>query len=296
MGRVCAPYTFLGDRMLEETADPWREILRDTINAHTVWPVPGAQFRVALNSAAHKRALQFPPAGEPRMRFVQLLERYPDVVAILRRPGQDILVAPAGRSELLAKGIQNEFYGIRHDLFGAFTIVSENRPYYDKAVDRVEWLNAGEEPASGSTWIPVERPTSTGEVKLRRDFAESPENSASRSLLLNALESPLPFQAWSGAIKATGLQRSWHVFRTKRLQEKIQRWARDNGIEWKEAWLTERPTAFTPMKSRPSFSVPLQRKDGDPVQLLFSGLDAADMQRISIPLDLVLKAISSSKG
>jgi hypothetical protein len=283
------------DLVSEEAVDPWREVLRDIISTRTAWPAPGAQLRVALNSAARKRALQFPPVGEPGLRFVQLLERYPDVVSILRRPGQDVLVAPAGRSDLLAMGIQNEFYGIRFDLFGAFTIVSDNRPYYDKAADRVEWFSAGEEPVSGGTWIPIESATSTAEVKLRRDFAESAENSASRSILLKTLEGPFPFRAWSGAIKETGLQRSWHVFRTKQLQEKIQRWARDNGIEWKDAWLTERSTAFTPMKSTPSIREPLQRKDGDPVQLLFSGLDAADMQRISIPLDLVLKAIASSK-
>jgi len=87
--------------MSEDTADPWREILREAIQANPTRPVVGTHFRAAIKSAASKRGLQFPPFGEPELRFIQLLERYPDVVAILRRPGQDFLVGPVGRSDLL---------------------------------------------------------------------------------------------------------------------------------------------------------------------------------------------------
>ena len=281
--------------MSEESANKWRDVLREAISSCTPLPVPGTQLKGALDSSAAKRALRFPPTEEPTLRFIELLERYPDVVSILRRRGQDFLVAPAGKSNLLTDGIRNESYGIRRDLFDAFTRVSDSQPSYSKTKDCIEWHIAGEGQTLGGEWVPIQTTTMAAEVQLRRDFAEIAENSASRSLLLNALEGPIPFRAWSLTIKTAKLQRNWHSFRTKRLQEKIQRWASDNGIEWKGTWLTDRPTPYIPTKSPVSSSALVKHEESDPVRVLFSGLDVADMQRISIPLDLVLKIISSSK-
>ena len=232
--------------MSEETTDLWREILREAIQVNSTQPVIGTHFRAAIDSAADKRGLQFPPSGEPELRFIQLLERYPDVVSILRRPGQDFLVGPAGRSDLLVKGIQTRPYGIRHDLFQAFTTVSHNRPYYDKSADQVVWQKPGEAQVLPDSWVAIEPTTEAAETQMRRDFAETlAEQSARRSQLLDALTHPLPLQAFGRAVKDAGLQREWHSFRTERVLERIQRWARDKQIEWKDAWLTEGPTAYT---------------------------------------------------
>jgi len=132
---LCPIYFFvhLGGSVSEVSADPWRAILQEALATNPP-PVVGTHFRSAVDTAAAKHELRFPPAGQPVLRFIQLLERYPDVVSILRRPGQDFLVAPSDRADLLAKGIQDRFFGIRNDLFQAFTIISENQAFYDKAL------------------------------------------------------------------------------------------------------------------------------------------------------------------
>ena len=283
--------------MSEEMTDRWREIVHEAIQANSTQPVMGTHFRAAIDSAASKRGLQFPPSGEPALRFIQLLQRYPDLVSILRRPGQDFLVGPAGRSDLLVKGIKKgRFYGIRHDLFQAFTTVSHNRPYYDKSADQLVWQTPGEGQAMPDSWVPIEPTTEAAEIQLRRDFAETrEEQSTIRSQLLGALTNPAPLSVFGRAVREAGLQREWHSFRTERLLEKIQRWAKDKQIQWKDAWLTEGPTDYT-RKNETSLSSDTRiRTEDDPLQVLFSGLNAADIQRISIPLDLVLKAISSPK-
>jgi hypothetical protein len=157
---------------LGETVDSWQEILREAIGGRT-HPLIGTHFRAAVGSLASKRGLQFPPPEEPGLRFIQLLERYPDVVSVLRRPGQDFLVAPAGRSDLLAGEIQQRLYFIRPDLFGAFTVVTNDHLHYDKARDRVVWQKAGDTPPSPDSVVPIEPTTMAAELQLRRDFAET---------------------------------------------------------------------------------------------------------------------------
>ncbi len=284
--------------MSEETDDPWRGILSEAITANSTGPVIGTHFRNAVRIAASKRGLQFPPVEEPELRFVQLLERYPDVVSLLRRPGQDFLVVPPGRSDLLAAGIQQQPYGIRRDLFVAFTLVSDRRPYYDKAADGVLWKGPGEANSLPESLVPIEPATEEAEIQLRSDFANTvPEQR--KSPLLTALSNPHPLQVFGRKVKEAGLQRSWHIFRTERMVGKIQRWASLKQIEWKDAWLTERPPDYYRKMQASSSEAPIReapiRVEGDPLKLLFSALDAADIQRISIPLDLVLKAISPPK-
>ena len=284
--------------MSEETVDSWSEILREAIQANSTQPVVGTQFRAAIDSEASKRGLGFPPSDEPGLGFIKLLQRYPDVVSILRRPGQDFLVVAAGRSDLLAKSIGRRLYGIRPDFFQAFTTVgynSLNRPYYDRSTDQVVWQKPGEEQALPESWVPIELTTEAVEIQLRRDFTETPEQAATRSQLLEALANSLPLPAFGKAVKKAGSQREWHSFRTERVLAKIQRWATENQIEWNDAWLTEGTSGYAWKKGASLSSRTPTHSEVDALQILFPGLDAADIQRISIPLDLVLKAISSSK-
>ena len=284
--------------MSEETVDSWREILREAIQESSTQPVVGTCFRAAIDSAASKRDLQFPPSDEPELGFIELLQRHPDVVSILRRPGQDFLVVAAGKSDLLAKSIEGRLYGIRPDLFQAFTSVGYNspdRPYYDKNTGQVAWRKPGEGQALPESWIPIELTTEGAEIQLRRDFAGGVEQAATRTQLLEAVMNSLPLSAFGKAVKKAGSQREWHSFRTERVLEKIQRWATDKQIEWNDTWLTERPSDYAWKKQASLSSGTPTHAEADPLRVLFSGLDAADIQRISIPLDLVLKAISSSK-
>ena len=282
--------------LLVAVEDQWREILREVIQDNSSQSIIGTHFRALIAAASSKRGLQFPPATEPGLRFIQLLERYPDIVSILRRPGQDFLVVPAGRSDLLARGIQGQLYGIRPDLFQAFTSMGSNRPYYDKETDQVVWRKPADDQVVPESWIPIEPSTERSEVKLRSDFGEILEGQSSlRSRLLKALDNPHPLQAFSRVVKEAGLQRQWHSFRTEHLVEKIQSWAKSTGIGWKDAWLTKGPTDET-WKQRPAV-VPEGPATAlcDPLQIFLSGLEPADVQRINIPLDLVLKVISASK-
>jgi hypothetical protein len=226
---------------------------------------------------------------------MQLLERYPDVVSIMRRPGEDFLVAPAGKSDLLAKGIQGRFFSVRNDLFQAFTTVADARPYYDRSADAVVWQRPGDEPKLPESFVAMEPATGEAETQLRRDFAENHATPAARPQLLAALTRPQPFSGFSRAVRDAGLQRAWHGFRTNRLVEKLQNWATAHQIEWKNAWLTEGWADRAAKNPAIPVGGAVARSEEDPLRVLISGLDAVDMQRISIPLDLVLKAISSSK-
>jgi len=280
----------------QEAPDQWREVLRSAIQASSSESVLGTHFRVALNAAAKERGLQFPPKNEPELRLIQLLQRYPDVVSVMRRPGQDFLVAPTGKSDLLAQRIQDRLYGIRHDLFEAFTTIGGAQPYYDKSQDQIVW-HGHDENSMPVDYVPIEQTIEATEIEMRRDFiATISGRPTTAEALESALASPRPLQAFGRAVKEAALQREWHSFRTKRVVDKIQRWASDHQIAWKDAWLTEALNGYSwKSPGAPSPSEESIAAEGDPLQSLFSGLDAADLQRISIPLDLVLKAIAKSR-
>ncbi len=285
-----------------EAADPWRQVLRDALGENVTQPVVGTRFRSAVDTAAAKHGLQFPPSNEPDLRFIELIQRHSDVVSIHRRPGQDFLVVPAGRSDLVAGVTLGRLYRIREDLFEAFTIITadgEGRPYYDKELDKVVWKKwIGAPVGLPDSLVAIDPATLQGEIELRRDFVASlPQQSDARSRLSEALTTPRPLQSFGRVVKEVGVQREWHTFRSDRLLLRIQSWAKDHGIEWKDAWLTEGSTREPSLrpKNLEVLASASTRSERDPLQVLFSGLDAADIQRIAIPLDLVLKAISLSR-
>jgi hypothetical protein len=303
MGLLCPIYFFrtLGKHVPQETQatnDPWPEILREAVTADP-GPVVGTHFRAAVDIAAARHNVRFPPTDEPALRFIQLLERYSGVVSVLRRPGQDFLVAPAGRPELLASGIRDQLFGIRHDLFQAFTIISENRPFYEKLRDRVVWRGAQEVQEVSEGMVPIHPATLEAELALRQDFASGIEE-PSQSRLLSSLRESMPLQAFGKAVQVGRLQVQWHSFRTERVLDKIQRWATEKGLEWKDSWLTQDRS----IRRREDHSLAATKQVNDsgrnhmpsePLQLLLAGLDAADLQRIFVPFDLVLKALSARR-
>jgi hypothetical protein len=282
----------------EEAASAWRETLREAVAANPA-PVVGTHFRVAVDVAAARHHLQFPPVDEPRLRFIQLLERYSDVVSILRRPGQDFLVAPAERADLLARQVQDRLFGIRQDFFQAFTIISDNQPFYDKTADRVIWRSVEDGQVVPDSLVSIEPATPATEIELRRDFTQGIQE-PSQSLLLKALQDPLPLQAFGRKVQEAKLQIQWHSFRTKRVLARMQRWASEKNIEWKDVWLTQGRPGYSGKDRESAVSAQSGRVDSshterEALHMLFSGLDAADIQRIAIPLDLVLKVLSAAK-
>lgn len=74
----------------------------------------------------------------------------------------------------------------------------------------------------------------------------------------------------------------------------LQQWAKAEGLEWNDSWLTESPSANAPR--RPAMPTRDSLGHIDALQALLNGLDDNDVQRISVPLDLVLKAIAAARS
>jgi len=163
----------------------------------------------------------------------------------------------------------------------------------------VVWKEPVEGQTSPDSLVPIDPATLSSEIQLRGDFIATIEEPL-RSQLSKTLEDSRPLQTFGKVVQETQLNILWHSFRTKRVLEKIQRWASEKKVEWKDAWLTQGRTVNRGKEREfglpaPSGHLEGRRTEGDPLHLLFSGLDAADIQRISIPLDLVLKVLSARK-
>jgi len=276
-----------------EVDTEWSEILRQAVGIEPAQPIVGSRFRKIVSELAAERGRSFPPEGESALKFIQLLERWPEIVSIMRRPGQDFIVAPAGDSDVLTNEIKDQLFGIRRDLFDAFTTISKALPLYDKTQDRVVW-RSGEIAAHlvTSNFVPIPKSSEEDAIQLRREFAES-RLEAVRVSLIASLSDGKPLQAFGRAIKQTGLQIEWHSFRTKRVLEQLQQWANSNGIEWKAVWLTGKDDRARSVQLRSCEQT--SAIDQDALKALLSSLEPADMQRISIPLDLVIKAFKHSQ-
>ncbi len=281
--------------MQEQEVDPWAAILLEAVSTGVAEAIVGTKFRQAVARAASQRGVEFPPPEEPKLRFIQLLQRYPTVLSVLRRPGQDFLVIPAGRSDLVAKR-DEALYAIRPDLFRAFTTISRGQPdekhaNYDPSTDSVIWR--GEESGASGCGVPVPLTTQEAELLLRREFAQvTKDPSAASEELLAALSSTSPLQAFSKTIKGLALQREWHRFRTARIVERLQLWAKENQLEWNDAWLVEGPTSRTWASEVTRSRQGHTQLDNGLLQDFFGALDVEDFHRISVPLDLILKAFS----
>lgn len=272
--------------------DPWPDVLLAAVGLagkDISEPILGAHFRQLVAQAASAKGVAFPPASEPGLRLGELVRRYPSIVVSLSRPGQDMLLAPASRPELLTqKQKQESPTGIRSDLFVAFTRIGPSRqPWYDPEQDTVVWLEAAPET---DRLVPIPSPALGDEVAIRRAFAEQIDDERVQQLLLEALAATKPLPAFTAFVRAENLQRRWHLFRTGALIERIRKWAQQFGLPWQESWLTS-------SESRANSSAPGKHAsmiDADSQQRFLQGvlrLSAEEMARISIPLDVVLKLL-----
>lgn len=267
------------------TEDVWRSVLTEALAQAPSQPLRGTSFRSIVDRIAAKHDTVFPPPEEPGLRFVQLLQRYPDIVTFARRPGQDMLVVQAGRTDLLAAEPPSGWVGIRADLFAAFTQVQTGQiPLYDKDSDRVVWLSdTSVSPKLDLTPIP---PTSLeAEIQLRKGFIGLLPDGDSTDSLNASIKETSPLFNFGREIREHRLQQKWHSFRTERVKERIQKWAAEANVTWRDAWLT---TGRTPGRQE---RAPLAQLPIEELSALLSRLETSDLQRISIPLDLVLKAL-----
>lgn len=274
----------------------WPDILRDALaraGDDLSQPILGARFRQLVDQSAAAHGVRFPPDAEPTLRLSELLQRYPSVVLSLARPGQDMLIVPAGRPELLTETRQSEeMVGLRPDIFNAFTRINPIRkPWYDSDQDSVAWVA---EPGADGL-IPIPSPTLEDEILVRRSFVESLEDERPKALLLGSLATARPLQAFSAIIRAEQLHRRWHEFRTQALVDRIQSWAHQFSLNWNEKWLTSGSIA----KQNSLLDAPRASRLAQPTEValsadsvaILSRLEPSDLARIMVPLDVVLKLL-----
>ncbi len=272
--------------------DPWATILLAALAEGTkngTRAATGAKLRQLVEKVARSSGVEYPP--EPGLKFGQFLAKHAEIVTLRKRPGADLLVAPADKPDLLVEAANPG--RIRQDLFDAFTRVApQHKAYYDPSLDGVVWLEAHTAPVpKGSVAIPPV--TLSAALADRRAFAEERPDGPAKQALLEALETPT-FHSFTSALRETGLQREWHVFRTKLLADRIAAWADNFKITWQAHWLTGSST-YEMAESAVSAAImgTLEPDFQAALGAFVSSLGIEDLRRISVPLDLVARALKA---
>lgn len=283
---------------MDDDLRAWSSVVKDALTrsmkrSHSA--VPGAKLRQAVARAAADVGLAYPPLGQPSVTFSEFLHHFPDLVAVLKRPGQDILVAPASSPELLVEhpaATDSSLPGIRRDMFTAFTIVPDAaKAWYNAEQDRIEWRT---EPPSSNGWIEVPSPTAEQALADRREFAQTLDE-ASKERLLSALDGPKALADFAGEVRTNGLQPQWHQFRVKLVTERIAQWSQAAGIAWRDAWITTSTSGKSaPAQTASDESEPMREWRGA-LTTLVQVLTQEDLARISIPLDIVARALQKRR-
>lgn len=271
----------------------WRSIVSTAIETamreHPNTAISGARLRAFIVQAALTQGVSFPPADEPDLKLSQLLLRYPDVCVVARRQGQDMLVAPADRPELLTEPVTAPLQSVRQDLFEAFTrITPTRRAFYSPLEDKVVYYPVDAPMREGIEAIPA---TSLElELVIRREFLSSLEP-AQREPLSKALLGENPLGEFGVAVRKERLQRAWHVYRTRQVIWRIDQWASKIGVPFRDSWVTSGAAALSPRVARTAAG-----SSGEHFELtlarLLEGLSSEDLSRITVPLDVVLKALA----
>jgi hypothetical protein len=112
-------------------------------------PVPGAKLRELVARIAPKHGVNYPPPGHESEKFGDFLKQFNSSLILLRREGQDLLVAPSDMPQLLQRS-GNTYAQIRDDIFEAFTRIPRGslprQPWYVRDADTIEWLAENEKP------------------------------------------------------------------------------------------------------------------------------------------------------
>ncbi len=285
--------------MQNAPAEAWRDVVREAVNRGVArgGAVPGSRLRVLVAAVAVEKGLQYPPDDSPEITFAQFLSRYPDLAVVRHRPKQDMLVAPASQPELLVEpprvAESGPLPGIRRDLFDSFTRLSTSiRAWYVPDDDSIIW-RAPTTPPESQTWVAIPQPTIQQAIDVRQRFAESISDLTLKHSLLAAIGSAKPLVEFTNAVRLAGLQRDWHRFRTSTLVEHMKGWAREAGVSWRDSWITV-ASGEDPYSARalaPSRAAETPHEWRRALAFLVQSLDGDDLRRISIPLDIVLKAL-----
>lgn len=250
--------------------------------------VPGAKLRAEVEAVAADWGVSFPP---PEMtKFSSFVESFDKEFIVLRRPGSDILVAPADRADLFTAAMAaspTSYSRMRQDLFEALTTIEPSDrgvPFYLLDSDSVRWIR-GQDSEIPNDAIPLPMTTMEGEVRLRRDFADSiEESSGAQNALKSALDDGGPLRSFTVALQEHGFSRLWHLFRLRHLSTKLRDWSVAHAVNWQRGWLSSN-------ESGSLLAAPLQPDSATRTQLaeLLMRATDEDLRRVMVPLDIVLR-------
>ena len=129
-------------------------------------------------------------------------------------------------------------------------------------------------------------------IEERRVFIETLGDEAMKTSLKASLTEANSLSAFSKNIAKHGLQPQWHSFRLKTLAERITKWSKEAGIPWNNSWLTSSQSGQDVNAIYQEAGTETSRQWRQSMLTLIQSLDHADLSRISIPLDIVLKSIT----
>lgn len=266
------------------TKDDWAAVVAEMITTAGDKPIAGAKARVVVERLAQARGLDFPPLDMVGRKFYDYLEGFQDLVSLRKRPGQDFLIAPSDKPELLLSSTtqRGSTSLLRSDLYQALTKQRTGgvAPFYDAASDSVTWRAAdGAEPEL------IAMPSVMPAEELRHSYV------AARPLHTGLGEAVGSSAAFSKVIRDKRLGRDWHEFRLHRLIDQLKGWADSQSLAWGDTWI-EGAVRADPASSV-SVQEPIQRvnKLSDALAGLKAALSEDDLRRIHVPMDLVIKLL-----
>jgi hypothetical protein len=273
--------------------DVWNEVVAEALKRgleSSDGAVPGAKLRELVARTAPKHGVSYPPPGREDEKFADFLKQFSSSLIVLRRQGQDLLVAPSDMPQLLDRSA-NVYAQVRDDIFEAFTRIpkgaSPRQPWYARDTDTIEWLSEDENPDEARL-IRIPAATLDQELSGRRAFSLSPVIEKDvQDKLLGALAAHSALGSFSAVLRAHGLARKWHFYRFSEVVRRIKQWCESEKVQWRDEWITpinqhSKADAVAALSgsgeaSRTSF--------GQFVETLTD----EDLRRISVPLDIVLR-------
>jgi hypothetical protein len=268
----------------------WVDIIKKALSniiESTGKAVPGAKLRSEVAKVAADWGVAFPP--DEMTRFSSFVESFENDFIVLRRPGSDVLVAPADRAELFAASATApniNYSRMRQDIFEAITTILPTErgvPYYAPEDDSVSWVKQDEKPSKETIVFPTT--TLEEEVALRKEFSDQVDSpGTAKEEIAKALDSSAPLRGFTEVTHAHGLNKQWHFFRLRSLSAKLRDWSVRNAVSWQVGWVNIREpktVAASPQLQTASSRTHLAE--------ILSRVSEEDLSRIVVPLDVVLK-------
>lgn len=267
------------------TKDDWAAVVAEMIAAAGDVPIAGAKARVVLERLAQAKGFDFPPVDMIGRKFSDYLESFQEIVSLRKRPGQDFLIAPANKPELLLSSTSRRGGTslLRSDIYQALTKQRTNGviPFYRVSSDSVLWQTAD---CAGSGLI--ELPSVKPPEELRNAYA------AARPLQSGLSDAVASSAAFSKAIRDKRLGRDWHEFRLHSLIEQLKEWAEAHSLAWGDTWIEGGVRADSASPSGMA-QEPIDRASrlNEALAGLKAVLSEDELKRISVPMDLVIKLL-----